>query len=146
LTAPRAPWFKQTMKRSMDWFGAGVLFLVVSSCGADTRDVTVQAVVQGGACESYLVLQCACCGSGKTYCEQYVADIVASGEAVSTSTEAECAARKAEVKDVPAWCAATFTTSGALRTACQGFPPGTPGPSGSDLGGSSSRDATASSD
>lgn len=96
------------------------LFAPFAGC-AD--DVTRQAgtVTTGGECHQLLQLQCQCCGSGQPYCVDYVDDLVADGAAYSDSTETECAARRAEAKDVPAWCSATFTTAEARRRACQGF-------------------------
>ena len=102
----------------------GLALLLLAACGAETQDVSVVSIVSGGECHGYLTLQCACCGSGKSNCEQYVDLLVADGDAYTNSTESECKARRAQVTDVTTWCAATFTTTAAVRAACQGFPPG----------------------
>ena len=107
------------------YFGFAWAALAIASCGPATTDVTVHAVAVGSACHGYLQLQCQCCGSGQDFCLQYVDGIVADGDAVTSSTEQECAARKVQVTDVPAWCAATFPSPSTLRAACQSFPPDT---------------------
>ncbi len=100
------------------------LLFTLFSCGGDEPGLRGNVVAKDGECAALLELQCDCCGSGRDYCLQFVEETVASGEARTDSTEAECAARRERVgTDVPKWCTETFVTVEQKRAACQGFAP-----------------------
>lgn len=102
----------------------GIISVALAACGADEPALRGNVVAKDGDCAALLELQCDCCGTGRDYCLQFVEETVASGEARSDSTEAECAARRSQVgADVPAWCTKTFVTEAQKRAACQGFAP-----------------------